>query len=274
MDPTEVHLGTVAVGEERRFELVLHNRGERLLVGKVAADNCPWLAFGESSAPEKLFQFSERLVLPVQIRGQNLRAYGKPLRGEIILETNGGHLIVAVQVTVPVKAFPEGVLAGALSPRDLAEKAKTAPDAAAPLIVNGAVARWYTANGWPYPVQDPTAAGVAAVQQLFEALGLVKPPKVELSETRVELKGRPGERIEYVIAVVTPEKRHVVAHAVASEPWVEVGATIYRGRTATIPLTISSIPHQPGRKLSAELKISANGNQRFTVPLTLTVSHE
>jgi hypothetical protein len=274
VDQAEVNLGTVSLGEDRRFELVLHNRGERLLFGKVAADNCPWLAFGESGSPEKLFQFSDRMVLPVQIRGQDLRAFGKPLCGEIILETNGGNIIVPVQVTVPVKSFPEGVMAGALSPRELAEKAKAAPDAAAPLIVNGAVARWYASNGWPYPVQGPTAAGVAAVQQLFEALGLVKPPHVELSETKVELQGRPGQRIEYVIAVVTPEKRHVVAHAIASEPWLEVGATIFRGRTATLPLTISSVPHEPGRKLSAELKISANGNQRFTVPVSLAVTHD
>jgi hypothetical protein len=274
VDPAEVNLGTVSLGEDRRFELVLHNRGERLLFGKVAADNCSWLAFGESGAPEKLFQFSDRLVLPVQIRGQDLRAFGKPLRGEIILETNGGNIIVPVQVTVPVKAFPEGVLAGALSPRELAEKAKAAPDAAAPLVVNGAVARWYATNGWIYPVQGPTAAGVAAVQQLFEALGLVKPPHVELSETKVELTGRPGQRIEYVLAVVTPEKRHVVAHAVASEPWLEVGATIFRGRTATLPLTIGSVPQEPGRKLTAELKISANGNQRFTVPVTLVVTQD
>src|SRR5207247_1881855 len=109
-----------------------------------------------------------------------------------ILETSGGTVAVPVHVRVPVKPFPEGSLAGAITPRQLAEKAKANTAAAAVLIESGAVARWYESNGWTYPVQGPAASGLAAVQQLFEALGLVKSPKVELSESSVSLNGEPG----------------------------------------------------------------------------------
>src|SRR5438093_919000 len=82
------------------------------------------------------------------------------------------------------------------SPRQLAEEAKAHTKDAAVLLENGSVAQWYESNGWTYPVQGPTATGIAAVQQFFEMLGLVKPPKVELSEKAVSLNGKPGERLE------------------------------------------------------------------------------
>ena len=170
-----------------------------------------------------------------------------------------------------MKPFPEGVLSGALSPRQLAAKAKQQPKEAAVLIENGAVARWYESNGWTYPVQGPTASGLAAVQQLFETLGLVKPPKVELSESAVTLRGKPGQRLEYVVTVVTQEKRAAVAYGVSDQPWLTVGRPTYRGQTATIPLIVEEAPASPAPTLTACVKVTANGNQRFDVPVTLIV---
>src|SRR5262249_6862413 len=56
--PQEVSLGTLKVGEDRRSELHLENRGMRLLFGSITCEDCDWLALGDSpGAPEKLFQF-------------------------------------------------------------------------------------------------------------------------------------------------------------------------------------------------------------------------
>ena len=239
--PTRKDFGVVPVGEDRRFELVLTNPKDRLVYGKAAVDNCPWLVLGASGAPEKLFQFFDKMTLPVRIVGKNLRAYEKPLKAEIVLESNGGNVTVAVEVSVPVRPFPEGVLSGATTPRQLAAKAKAQVREAAVLIENGAVARWYESNGWTYPVQGPTATGQAAVQHLFETLGLVKPPKVELSEASVSLRGKPGQRLEYVLTVVTHEKRAAVAYGVSDQPWLTVGRPQFRGQTATIPLTVDAV---------------------------------
>src|SRR5262249_39358529 len=150
-------------------------------------ENTSWLSLGDGPVVKsKMFQFSGQTVLPLRILGRHLRAYHKPQEAEVRLESNGGSITVMVRVQVPVQPFPGGVRAGALSPRQVAEKAREAPKEAAVLIESGAVARWYRANGWDYPVVGPTASGMAAVQQLFEALGLVKTPRVELSEDAIE----------------------------------------------------------------------------------------
>jgi hypothetical protein len=273
VQPREVNLGTLRLGEDRHFTLRLENLGMRLLYGTVSCNGCVWLAVGDApGAPEKVFELADDLVLPVQVRGRNLRARGKPLEGRLVVASNGGTVTVVVRAEVPVRPFPDGVLAGACSPRELTEKARQAPREAGALFESGAVAAWYRANGWSYPVQAPTASGVAAVQQFFEALGLVKPPRMEVSEEAVVLYGEPGERVEHVLAVLTQEQRLAVAHATSDQPWLRVGRTVFRGRVATLPLTVPAVPTRPGETLQARLSITANGNQRFEVPVALMVA--
>ncbi len=271
VDPAALDLGTVRIDADRRVELVLRNEGKRLVYGSAVCD-APWLSFGDGPPqPRKLFQFSDRAVLPVRILGRNLRAFHQPLEGAIRLESNGGSVTVGVRVQVPVQPFPEGVLAGALSPRDLAKKAREAPKEAAAQIEAGAVARWYQANGWTYPVLGPAASGMAAVQQLFEALGLVKTPKVELSEETIRLRGRPGEKLEYSLGVITQENRSAIAYGTSNVSWLQVGRTIFRGRSAFLPLSVS-VPARPGETLTAVASVVANGGQRFAVPVALAVA--
>jgi len=272
VEPAVIDLGTLQPGQSRRGELVLTNRGLRLLYGSANCEGCPWLSLGDGPERQRfLFQFSDRVVIPVRIIGRCLRAYRDAQEGQVQFESNGGPVTVTVRVRVPVRAFPDGVLAGAASPRELASKAKHAPAEAAALIQSGAVARWYESNGWTYPVAGPTASGQAAVQQLFEALGLVKPPHVELGEESVELRGNPGQKFEYVLAVVTHEARAVVAHGSSDQPWLHVGPTVFRGRSAFLPLTVAAVPARPGETLHACVTVTANGNQRFTVPVTLVI---
>jgi len=272
VDPSAKDLGILHIGQDRQFELTLTNKGQRLVYGKVSIDDCRWLVFGAGGGtPEKMFQFFDKTVIPVTVVGNRLRAYAQPLKVELSVESNGGNFLVPIEAKLPIKPFPEGVLSGAMSPRQLAEKAKAHPKEAAVLLVNGAVSRWYATNGWTYPVQGPTASGIAAVQQFFEVLGLVKPPKVDVSESAVTLRGKPGERLEYVLSVITQEKRAAVAHAVSDQPWLKTGPTVFRGQTASIPLLIETVPDGLGATLKAGLKVTANGNQRFDVPVTLLV---
>ena len=100
---------------------------------------------------------------------------------------------VTLRFNIAVRPFPQGVLAGAVSPRQIAEKAKAQPKEAAAFFENGTVAHWYKENGWDYPVKGPATSGLAAIQQYFEAHGLASAPKVGINQDQVVLMGAPGE---------------------------------------------------------------------------------
>jgi hypothetical protein len=274
VEPREVSLGVMEVGTNRQLELHLDNQGARLLYGSVTSDDCPWLTLGDApGTPSKVFQFGADLVIAMQVRGANLRAGNKPLEGKLVIESNGGNSVVTVRCEVPVKPFPEGVLAGAKSPRQIAEKAKAAPKEAALLFEKGAVADWYKLNGWTYPVQGPSAAGLGAVQQFFEALGLTAPPKVDINERFINFHGDVGQKnLTHPIEVKAQEKRPVFAHAVSDQPWLVPERAHLNGRTAIINITVPAVPNRPGEVLQGRVTITSNGNQRFVVPVTLNVS--
>jgi hypothetical protein len=270
--PPEIHLGVLPVGQSAQCEVVLHNDGQRLLHGTVTSE-CPWLLLGEKPrVRQKLFQVHDQETLALYVRGDSLGAFPRPQTAKVVFDSNGGKVTLRVTVTVPIKPFEHGVLAGATTPRQLAEKAREAPREAAVLVQGGEVARWYRANGWSYPVSGPKVSGIGAVQQLLEALGLVSPPRVELDTVAVFLAGAPGERIREELTVLTQERRAVVAHATCDQPWLRVSRTRFHGRCATIPLTVPVVPHEPGTTLRCQVTVAANGNQRFVVPVTLAIS--
>lgn len=273
LETQELNLGTLEPGSERQFNLRMENQGMRLISGMVSSADAAWLALGDAAGNQKHFHFQHDLALPISVRPDKLRANNKPLEAHLEIETNGGSFIVTVRAQVPVKPFPNGVMAGAKSPRQVAEKAKANAKEAAALFENGSVAEWYKVNGWTYPVQGPAASGLGAVQQFFEALGLTPPPKVEISTNRIELSGSPGEQLRYAVEVKSQEKRPVYAHATSTEPWLEVGRAKLNGRVATINLSVPSVPNKEGETLSAKLIVQSNGNQRFVVPVTLQVGN-
>lgn len=272
VEPTDINLGQIPSGRDHRFEISLENRGMRLLHGQITCVNAVWLSLGEGpGVSQKHFQFHGEMILTVHVLGKYLRASKRPLAGRLVIESNGGSVTVPVRVEVPIKPFAYGVLAGARSPRQVAEKAKAAPQEAAVLMENGAVARWYEENGWTYPVPGPRASGIGAVQQFFEALGLVTPPRVDVSESAISLRGTPRSRLEYILDVSCREARPVFAHATSDQAWLEVGRPRLDGRVAHIPLTIPTVPDHPGEVLRGRVVVTANGNQRFVVPVQLEV---
>ncbi|MCC6419752.1 MAG: zinc ribbon domain-containing protein [Gemmataceae bacterium] len=270
VEPAEIDLGTLTAGADHHFELHLANGGMRLLCGAVVSD-CKWLTLGDAPGhAQKLFQVSRDGTVVVNVRAQHLRA-GRPQEGRLIVESNGGRVEVKVRALVLARPFPEGVLAGATTPRQLAEKAREAPREAARLFQSGAVELWYTANGWAYPVQGERAAGLGAVQQFFEALGLARAPRVELSDPVVSLRGRPGETLRQALQVRATEKRPVYASASSDQGWLNVGPVQTVGSVATIPLEVSPVPAESGQVLQARVRVTANGGQVFVVPVSLAV---
>lgn len=272
-EPMELNLGNLKPGEDKRGELKLKNTGMRLLYGSISVDGCPWITLGNPpGAQQKLFQFGSDLKIPINIRGKQLRASNKPLEGRLVVESNGGTFDIPIKAEVPVKPYPDGCMAGARSPRQIAEKAKSNPKEAAMLFEKGMVARWYKDNGWVYPVKGPAASGLGAVQQFFEALGLTPPPKVTVGSKRVDMKGEPGNGLDvFKVEIKTDEKRPVYAHGASDQPWLEVGRPILNGRIASIPLRVPNVPDRKGETLQATVTITANGNQRFRVPVFLKI---
>jgi hypothetical protein len=270
--PQDVSLGMLKVGEDSRCELHFENRGMRLLYGSVRCEDCDWLALGDSpGAPEKLFQFGAETTIPVHVKGKCLRAGNKPLEGRLSVESNGGAVTVFVRAEVPPRPYPDGVLKGALTPRQVAERAKSAPKEAAASFEKGEVAAWYRSNGWTYPVQGPSASGLGAVQQFFEALGLTPPPKVDVSDPSIRWEAAVGTSLRHALQVRSEEKRPVYAHATSNVPWLEVGRPKLNGRTVLIPLAVPNVPDRGGETLTAQVTVQANGNQRFVIPVTLVI---
>jgi hypothetical protein len=270
--PLDINLGVVKVGSDHKINLHLENQGMHLLYGSVSCAEGVWLALGDpSGGSEKHFQFTHEMILPVYVRGDRLRASSKPLEARLLVESNGGTAEVVFRAEVPIQPFPSGVLAGGKTPRQVAELALAKPSAAAPLFENGEVQRWYKDNGWVYPVQGPVSSGMAAVQQYFEALGLTKPPKVELVQRSCTLQGNPGDTLTGSLEIRTQERRPVYAHAKSNQRWLEVGRAKLSGRCAIIDFTIPSVPRKPGEMIEAKVLIQSNGNQRFLVPVRVEV---
>ena len=274
VEPAQVNLGRVRPGQDLRFDLRLHNSGMGLVAGSISCESCPWLVLGDpnSGVKSKLFQFLHDTTIPVILRGKALGASNKPLSGKLVLESAGKLLEVPIRVEVPVVPFADGALAGATTPRQIAEKAKAQPKEAAALFARGAVARWYQANGWTYPVQEPSASGLAAVQQFFEALGLTSPPTVGLDRSEIRLECRAGETLLSTIKLSSHEKKPVFAHATSDQGWLRVEEVKLDGRSATVHLRIANVPDRGGETIRANLTVVSNGRQKFVVPVYLQVS--
>jgi hypothetical protein len=272
--PEEVSLGVLDSTKERKFELELENTGGRLLYGTASSTSPDWISLGEAGAQEKHFQFTHEMKVPVHVRPGTVRASNKPIEARILIESNGGTITVILKAEKPVKPFPHGPFKGAKTPREVAKKAMEASKEVGPLFESGEVERWYESNGWIYPVKTPAASGLAAIQQFFEALGLTKPPKVEISEREFLLTGDPGDKIPLSLEVTTQEKKAVWAHATSNVPWLEVSKPKFEGRKATVNMSVPSIPDRPGETLEGELTVIGNGNVRWLVPVRLAVSGE
>lgn len=270
--PTEINLGRMTRDRDHPLHINLINQGMGLIHGNIRCVDCDWLSVGDGSGiNRKMFQFRGEMQIPLRIIGRCLRAGNKPQEAQLTIESNAGSFVVLVHLEVPARPFPAGVLGGALTPREIASKAKASVREAAPLFENGAVAAWYESNGWIYPVAGPPASGMGGVQQFFEALGLTQPPRVEILTPAISFQGPVGAELCDEIRLHTVEKRPVFASCVTPATWLKVGKPLLEKQMARIPLTIGKVPSFPGQRLQTQAIVTANGNQRFVIDVSLQI---
>jgi Mg-chelatase subunit ChlD len=272
VEPARIDLGRLHVGEDREATFEIVNVGSGLLHGTISSD-APWLVIsaGEGNFT-RMFRCLHEITISVHILGKALRAGIQPQVAHLTITSSGGVTTLDVRVDVPPTTFASGVLAGARTPRQLAEKARLAPREAARLFESGAVSRWYAENGWTYPVEGREAPGIAAVQQFFDALGLSTPPSLHLSETQIHLAGRVGETLQHSLRLATAEEnRPIYATAECDQPWLVVRGIDLDGSAAEIHLSIPSVPDRVGETMHACVTITGNGKQHLVLPVALQI---
>lgn len=271
--PLELNLGIIQPSETRTVRLLLSNEGMGLLQGTLAVEKAPWVVLGEPpGAPRKLFECRRDQEVVVTILGERMRASRKVQEAKIRVETDGGSAAVLLRAERQVQPFAGGVLIGAQSPRQLAERAKAAGKDATPLFESGAVRDWYQDNGWTYPVPGAAASGRGAAQRYFEAVGLATTPlRLEISERAVKMQGKPGETLEYALKVTCKEMRAFSVTASSSAPWLAIDNVYHGGRVARIHLLVTAVPDRPGESLLGRVEVQANDGQRFSVAVALRV---
>jgi hypothetical protein len=275
--PRRLHLGPIKAGDSRDMMLQVLNRGARLLHGAVEVRGENWLQVGSDGGsgqtngkvPIKTGQHQD---CPLHIETKGLPA-GQQYAATLAILTNGGTAEVPITFDLAPIPFPNAPLAGSLTPRDLASRMKEMPKQSAPLLEKGDVERWFTLNGWRYPVQGPAAQGVAAVQQFFEGMGLSKPPPLVVEPGQIELSCKAGAALRSEVQLNTQAKKWVYAFLESDVPWIKPAQPcVAGGQNATAPFTVQSRGLTPGSTHQGTLSLIANGGQRLCVRVALSVA--
>jgi hypothetical protein len=273
LSPRRLMLGTLLAGESRAVTLTVSNGGKGLLQGKLTlslASGGDWLrlADGGDGGQYALKTAREQQVkLRVETRGLAPKTYG----AKLTVITNGGIAEVPVRLDVGALPFPKPPFQGAGSPRALAERMRQQPRPAVPLLESGEVSRWFAANGWTYPVQGPTAKGVAAVQQFFEGMGLSKPPVVAPSPTKLQFTVVPPDVVTGQVLLRANAKKWVYATAESNRPWLRVVApTVSGAQQAVVGFEIDGSLMDEGLH-EGTIHLTANAGQQLAVRVVVTV---
>src|SRR5438067_354836 len=112
-------------------------------------------------------------------------------------------------------------------------------------------------------------SGMGAVQQFFEALGVARPPQVQVNPTSLSFEGKPGKVFEATLEVVSAERKVVYGWATSDRYWATVGKTKLTGRSAVIPIAIT-VPDRKGTQ-EGKFTVVGNGQQKFVVPVKVAV---
>jgi hypothetical protein len=196
----------------------------------------------------------------------------KSYNGKLTVITNGGVAEVPVSFDLGVIPFHRPPFVGVSSPREMAEKMRTQPKAAVPLLESGDVARWFNANGWIYPASASMTRGVAVVQQFFEGMGLSKPPPLELSETEKHFVCCPPEVAQGQVTLRTSARKWVYASVDCDAVWLRVLTPDVSGpQQAVITFEIDSSLLDFGRVHQANILLMANAGQQMIVRVFVEV---
>jgi len=273
LHPRRLILGNLLAGETRDIQLTITNQGQGLLQGTLSvADGGEWLrlAAGGGDGRCALRTAGDQLVqLRVDTHGlAAAKTYGAKLK----VVTNGGIVEVPAGMSLVAHPFPRPPLQGVRTPREMAVKMRSQPKAAGPLLESGEVAKWFSANGWDYPVRGTPARGVAGVQQFFESMGLSKPPVVRVSRAEVRVPCKYPEAARAQVFLQTSSKKWVYAQVESDVPWLRVlNAAVAGPQQAAIGFAVDPrlVPGQ--RSATGNLHLTANAGQTLTVQVRADV---
>jgi hypothetical protein len=271
--PRRVVLDKILAGENRQVQISVHNQGQGVLHGTLTvSDGGEWLRLSDGKGDgECTLKVPRKQQIGLQVDTRGLAA-GQTYGGKLTLISNGGAAEVPVRLDLGAHLFPKGPFQGAKAPRELAERMKSQPKAAVPLLESGEVSRWFAQNGWNYPVRGPQAKGVASVQQFFENLGLAKPPAVQLSQTEMQIHGgQAREPVRAQVTLQTPARKWVYAQIESDATWLRIlTPTVAGPQQAVIQFEADARRLSPG-KHEASVQIFANAGQKLSVLVRLSV---
>jgi hypothetical protein len=261
--PRRIAPGPVPAGEQRQFQLVVSNLGQATLQGTITvSEGAEWIKL-EGGVSQCAVSAPREQRLSLTVTTQGLQAAQSYL-GKLTLVTNGGIVEIPVGMDVVAQPYPRPPFQGARTPRELAEKMRVQPKAAGPAL-EGEVQRWFEANGWRYPVIGSPAKGVAGVQQFFEAMGLSKPPPVQLSQSEVRIVGPHPQAVRFQVSLQTTARKWVYAQVTTDAPWLKVLTPQIAGpQKAAISLEIDTQALRGGRQ-SGTVHVLANAGQKLTL---------
>jgi hypothetical protein len=272
LNPRRLMLGVLRLGETRQVKLTITNSGQGVLQGKIVVTGGEkWLKIinGSDESRCSLRTSHDQIIqLRVQTAGLTPQTYS----AKLTVITNGGVTEVPVRLDLNAVPFTQGPFKGAATPREMAEKMRAHPKAAAPLLVSGEVARWFASNGWVYPVAGPPAPGVAAVQQFFECMGLSKPPPLQLSEREFSFLVVPPELQHGQVTLRTTAKKWVYAQADSNKPWLRVTTPSAGGpQQAQFAFEVDSSLMEDNQIHEGTVQLIANAGQKLSVRVVVDV---
>jgi hypothetical protein len=243
------------------------NGGKGLLQGKVSiAEGGQWLRLDQANGDQQCAVKTAR-EQPINLRLETSKLTGpQTYSARLTVITNGGIAEVPIRLDISSVPFSRPPFQGTTSPRELAEKMRAQPKAAVPILESGEVSRWFSDNGWTYPVEGAPAKGVAAVQQFFEGMGLSKPPPLQLSETEIRLFGRPPEVLQGQVTLSTSVKKWVYAQIESDAPWLRITTPAVSGpQQALITFEVDSARMEATSTREATVRILANAGQKLSL---------
>jgi len=268
LSPRRLQLGPLYVGQQQVVVLRLKNEGTGQLQGKLqVVDGTSWLRLQDETIRTPREQLVHLHVLTRELTA------GQTYAGKLVALTNGGAAELPVKLEVRARPFALAPYQGATSPHDLARKMRDNPKPAVTLLSNGEVKQWFASNGWTYPIVGPPAPGLACVQQYFEELGLAKPPVLRLSHNSLDLQLQADQSPQVPIVLTSVGRKLVYARAETNVPWLRLKQPNVSGQvSASIELLIDTSMLPAGEKPhQGAVKIIANANQMFVVPVRVTV---
>jgi hypothetical protein len=264
--PRRLVLGSLPAGEIREVPLVITNDGQGLLQGTLTvAEGGEWLRIHASQNGKCDVQTPREQQVLLEVDTRNLPA-GKAYGARLTIVTNGGIVELPARMELTAHPFHRPPFQGVRTPRELAERMRTQPKAAVPLLESGEISRWFATNGWKYPVRGVAARGVAGVQQFFENMGLSKPPTVQLSKADVFHTCRFPEGASGQVALRTAAKKWVFGHVESDAPWLKVLTPDISGpQQAQIGYEIDVRQTPTDGINEAHLTVQTNGEKKLTL---------